>query len=179
VQDSGWEPTQRSARLGKRQASIPAEALDILRGRGSLDLGGAGSSSGALYGAHAAGAYRYGAADAGGALDGGDSSFSTRYGDSSAGDYADSQLDGSPAVQGYQTSLQLPRSPMDFGGIGAEAGRLHSSSGGLRQQPEAGAAHASGAVPLASRGAPQHTASKTRRDAALAAYVATQLGSGG
>lgn len=177
MQDSGWQPTQQSARLGKRQASIPAEDIDVLRGA-SLDLGGASRSSSAMYGAH-----RYSVADSAGTADDGDSSFSTRYGDGSSGGGAahpDIQLDGSPTVQGLSASLQLPRSPLDFGSIDAEAGRLQPVSGGrLQERPAAGTGEATDAVPPADPDAPRHSASKTRRDAALAAYVATQLSSQG
>jgi hypothetical protein len=176
-QDSGWEPTQQSARLGKRQASIPAEDIDVLRGA-SLDLGRPSRSSSTLFGAH-----RYSAADSADAADDGDSSFGTRYGDGSSGGgaaHSDSQLDGSPTVQGLSASLQLPRSPLDFGSVSAEAGGLQPVSGGrLQERLPAGAEPATDAVPPADPDAPRHSTSKTRRDAALAAYVATQLSSQG
>ena len=144
-----------------------------------MDLGGASRSSSAMFGA-----YRYSAEDDAGAsaADEADSSFSTRSGDGSDGSSGggvarvDAQLDGSPFVQGLSASLQLPRSPLDFGGISAEAGRPQPVSGGrLPELTTAEAEHAADAVPPASRDVPQHTASKSRRDAALAAYVATQL----
>jgi hypothetical protein len=178
-QDSGWEPTQQSARLGKRQASIPAEDIDVLRGA-SLDLGAASRSGSAMFGAH-----RYSAEDSAGAsaADEADSSFSTRYGDGSSGGGAahlDAQLDGSPTVPGFAASLQLPRSPLDFGSVSAEAGGLQPVSGGrLQERLPAGAEPATDAVPPADPDAPRHSTSKTRRDAALAAYVATQLSSQG
>ena len=172
-QDSGWEPTQQSARLGKRQASIPAEDIDVLRGA-SLDLGRPSRSGSALFGAH-----RYSAEDSAGAADDGESSFGTRYGDDSSGGggaHPDSQLVGSPTVQVFSASLQLPRSPLDFGSVGAEADRLQPVLGGQPQQrPAAEAEHATDAVPPADPDVQRHSASKTRRDAALAAYVATQL----
>ena len=127
------------------------------------------------------GAHRYSAEDSTGAsvADNGDSSCGTRYGDGSSGGGAahlDSQLDGSPTVQGFAASLQLPRSPLDFNGISAEAGRLQPVSGGrLHERPTAEAGHAKVAAPPTDPDVPQHTASKSRRDAALAAYVATQL----
>lgn len=172
-----------SARLGKRQASIPAEALDTLRGRSSFDMAGASSSSaatdgyvgagfaaGGLNSGAAQGAYHCGAADGGYAADYADSSNSTRYGDGGCGS---SQLDSDPAMQGYQTSLQLPRSPMDFGSIGAEAGRLHGISGGRQRKrattSDAYAAAAAAAAPAAQQG------SGRKHNAALAAYLATRL----
>ena len=184
MQDSGWQPTQQSARLGKRQASIPAEDIDVLRGA-SLDLGRPSRSGSAMFGAH-----RYSGEDSASVAEDGDSSFGTQYCDSSSGGggaaRADSQLDGSPTVQGLSASMQLPRSPLDFGSVSAEAGRLPPVSAGCPQErPAAVAEHvidailATDAVPPADRGAPQHSASKTRRDAALAAYIATQLTSQG
>lgn len=200
AQDSGWEPVQRSARLGKRQASIPAEDIDTLRGRSSIDMAGASSSSTATggfgNGVDDAGAtsvaYRYGAADGGYTADYGDSSNSTRYGDGNGGGVSD-QLGGSPAMPVYQTSLQLPRSPLDFGSIGAEAGRLHAApSGRQRKRATTSDAYAAAAVAIAAPTtgdayaaataaahddaasiAPQDSTGKT--NAALAAYLATQL----
>lgn len=199
--------------LGKRQASIPAEDLDVLRGRSSIDLFGSslGSAAGGSYDAAvvAGRAFRYSAADAAQEYSGtehaadygdlGNSSSGTRFGGYGSGDDSQSyssqlgsnrldgsQLDVSPSLQAHQTSLHLPRSPLDFGAIGAEAGSLHGTSGSRQRRRAAAGGVAGAAYPdstdlagLRAAGLGPAAAQKRSRglnnEAVLAACVASAL----